>query len=901
MVDHEPSPRRHLGAAGFLRAIARYFRPFKAAGLVIVVTMGIELAYASGVPILFQQLIDRAIQPRDTHVLVVLLAALGVAAVIATASGFVQDVAYARTGVAVMNAIRLRLFTHLQELSMGYFARTQVGDLLSRFTADLASVETALIWYLPAIVSSVVGLLLSAGLLFWLEWRLAVICLLGIAVAFRVAKRLEDRSNALNHQVKEGLGAIAVVVQENLAAQAVVKGFNLQARERARFRDRLQALRALSARASWVGFLMGRVPNAGAQVMGFVTLGVGAVFVYRTSMTIGDLVAFYALFGQVASSVNTIAYTMPSVLEAAAGLERVHEVLHERPSVRDGADPGPLAPLRTAIELDDVTFGYADDTTSLHALSLTIPKGASVAFVGASGSGKSTVLNLVTRLYDPRRGAVRFDGRDVRELTSEALRNQLGIVFQESILFDTSIRENVRLGRLAATDAEVEAAARLAEIHDFIESLPQGYETRVGERGSRLSGGQRQRVAIARALVREPSVLVLDEATSSLDPETEAAVDETIRKLARGRTALSVTHRLAPVVHATRVFVMDEGRIVEQGSHDELLALGGVYASLWAKQQGFTVKGEGVAEITAARLAEVPIFSMLDDATRADVADEMTSECCDAGVEVLREGEPGDRFYVVARGRLEVLRGGPGGSRTRIGVFEDGDSFGEIALLKNVPRTATVRALSRVTYLTLRRSLPAPGRAHAGPPRRAGGSHAHEARGSREAAALNASSASHPATHRAAWLLSLSVDACDVPRDMVGRRSPRRCLWRRVHVLLPRRWLPGRDGGRRGWRRQRGQRFELGSVELERGIGRRWQQQRRQRRSGCRPGRAGPRGRASRRGRVPGHVLWARPHVRRQERAAGHRLLRHRDDDAHLRVRGLDVRVCHAARVRERR
>jgi ATP-binding cassette subfamily B protein len=698
-----PTAQQHLGAAGFLRAIAGYFRPFKAAALVIAVTMAIDLAYSSGVPILFQQLIDRAIQPRDTHVLLVLLAAFGVAAVIATGSGFVQDVAYARTGVAVMNAIRLRFFTHLQELSMGYFARTQAGDLLSRFSSDLTSVETALIWYLPAIVSSVVGLVLSAGLLFWLEWRLALLCLVGIAVAFRLAKRLEARSNALNHRVKEEVGAIAVVVQENLSAQAVVKGFNLQARERARFGDRLQSLRALSARASWVGFLMGRVPNAGAQVMGFVALGVGAVFVYRTSMTIGDLVAFYALFGQVASAVNTISYTMPSVLEAAAGLERVHEILHERPSVRDGADPHPLPPLETAIVLDDVTFGYTDDTTSLHGLSLTIPQGASVAFVGASGSGKSTVLNLVMRLYDPRRGSVRFDGRDVRGVTSEALRAQLGIVFQESILFDTSIRENVRLGRLTATDAEIVAAARLAEIHDFIESLPQGYETRVGERGSRLSGGQRQRVAIARALVRDPSVLVLDEATSSLDPETEAAVQETIRKLARGRTSLSVTHRLAPVVHATRVFVMDDGRVVEEGSHEELLAIRGVYASLWAKQQGFTVKGEGIAEITAERLADVPIFSMLDDATRADLADKMTSEGCDAGTEVIREGAPGDKFYVVARGRLEVLRGAPGDRRARIGVFEDGDSFGEIALLRNVPRTATVRALTRVTYLTLKR------------------------------------------------------------------------------------------------------------------------------------------------------------------------------------------------------
>jgi ATP-binding cassette subfamily B protein len=289
-------------------------------------------------------------------------------------------------------------------------------------------------------------------------------------------------------------------------------------------------------------------------------------------------------------------------------------------------------------------------------------------------------------------------------VTVATLRAQFGIVFQESILFDASIRENIRLGRPDATDAEVESAARQAEIHDFILTLPEGYDTRVGERGGRLSGGQRQRVAIARALVRQPSVLILDEATSALDPQTESSINETLRRLTRNHTVLSVTHRLAPVAHSDRVFVLERGKIVEEDTHDALLAKGGVYAKLWAKQHGFTVSADGAhAQITAERLGAVPIFASLDPELLAELASQMTSDSRDAGTLLIREGDPGNEFFVVAHGRLEVLKRTPDGHQQRVQVVDDGDYFGEIALIKDVPRTATVRSLTKVTYLTLNR------------------------------------------------------------------------------------------------------------------------------------------------------------------------------------------------------
>jgi ATP-binding cassette, subfamily B, bacterial len=695
---------QHLGVVGFLRAIVPYFAPHKLTALLIVFTMLVDLAYATVVPLLFQALIDDAIVPHDMGMLSVILGTLAAGAAIATVAGFGQDVAYARAGVAVMNAIRLRLFSHLQGLSADYYARTQIGDIVSRFSSDLASVENGLIWYLPSILQAVGGFVLSVGLLFRIEWRLALLSVIGLLVSFWIARRFEPSANLLSYQLKEEIGVVAVAVEENLHAQAVVKGFNLQRQQRERFRGKLDALFVLSRRANWIGFFMARIPNVGALLMNFATLGIGSYLVFAGTMTMGKLVAFYTLFGQVSLAVTSLTYSTPSLLEGSAGMERLDEVLRETPTVEDGKDAAPLPALERAIELKAVTFGYTATSTSLEDISLTIPKGQYVAFVGASGSGKSTVLNLVDRFYDPRTGSVRYDGRDIRELTLDALRAQIGVVFQESILFDTTIRENIRFGRAGATDAEVEEAAKQAEIHDFIETLPERYDTQVGERGSRLSGGQRQRVAIARALVRRPSVLLLDEATSALDPQTESLVDETLRKVARDRTVLSVTHRLAPVVHCDAIFVLDRGKLVEQGTHDDLIAKDGVYAKLWEKQQGFTVSEDGGrAEISAERLSRVPLFSKLDHATLADIAGQMSSASRDAGAVLVREGDPGNEFFVVARGRVEVLKRTRDGRQERVEIFDDGDYFGEISLMRNVLRTATLRTLTATTYLAMKR------------------------------------------------------------------------------------------------------------------------------------------------------------------------------------------------------
>jgi ATP-binding cassette subfamily B protein len=315
-------------------------------------------------------------------------------------------------------------------------------------------------------------------------------------------------------------------------------------------------------------------------------IGVGAYRAFNGHLSVGTLVSFEAVFLTLSYSLSYVSQYVPSLVQAAGGLGHILRLLGERPQIVDPTVAMPAPRLSRDLTFDDVTFTYTGEQLNLRDLNLRIAHGEFVAFVGPSGSGKSTLLNLLLRFYDPLRGSISIDGYDLREVTQESLRSQIAVVFQENFLFNTTIRENIRMADPQASDREVEVAAAAAEIHDFINSLPQGYDTQAGERGSRFSGGQRQRIAIARAILRNPAILILDEATSALDPASEAAINATLARLARGRTVISITHRLSSIQTADQIFVLNHGRLVESGRHEELLAFDGVYRRMWWKQRG---------------------------------------------------------------------------------------------------------------------------------------------------------------------------------------------------------------------------------------------------------------------------------------------------------------------------
>jgi ATP-binding cassette subfamily B protein len=694
-----------MTVTGFLRRLLHYLSPYRLQATLLLLVMAVDICFEIAFPLSLKYLVDLAIIPQNTRLLVAILGGLGALGLLAAGAGFGRDVLYARIGANVLRDLRATAFAHLQRLSMTFHARSEVGDLLSRFTTDLAAVEGALVLALPVTMLAVGQLALSLVFLFLLQWKLAAMTTVGLLVSVVATRLLEDRAGTANQIMKEKQAAMAVRVQENLNAQQVIKAFGLEQLTVRTFRQMLADLRHASVRANTISYLVERIPNVVVLLVGLLVVGIGAVFTFQGQMSVGDLIAFNGLFIPLVNAVSNLTSMLPQLLQAAAGLQRIEEILAEPLHIHDAADAVAAPDFSRNLEFHNVTFSYGGPQPHLDRVSFTVKQGWWAAFVGASGSGKSTILNLVLRFYDPAQGGLTLDGLDFRHLTQDSLRGQMAVVFQESFLFNISLRENIRLGQPAASDADIEQAARMAGIHDFILSLPEGYDTLAGERGSRFSGGQRQRVAIARALLRNPRILLLDEATSALDPPTEAAINETLAQLARGRTVLSVTHRLTPVARADQIFVLDHGRIAEQGRHEELLARQGLYAQLWHKQSGFTLSSDGYhAEVTPDRLKRQPIVQELDEKLLAELAPMFVTEHYAAGQEIIQEGQVGRRFYLVVRGKVVVERASPSGSTERLATLADGDYFGEIALLRDIPRVASVRTLTPCVFLSLQRS-----------------------------------------------------------------------------------------------------------------------------------------------------------------------------------------------------
>jgi ATP-binding cassette subfamily B protein len=699
--NDEPTDLSGLGA--FLRRIAQVLASTPARTILIVLALTIDTSFTIAVPVCFRYLVDHAIALRDGTALLRILAGLAVGVLLAAIAGIGRDYLWARFSIAVLNRIRSEMCEHLLQLSMDFFARTGIAEIAARFSTDLASVEGALSaapgWALVPTLDACVSL----AMLFVLDWRLALVGALVIPVSLLGPRLAMSRAAAASYKRKIDESGLAGVVQENVMAHAVVRAFGLEHVAFARFRRRLTMLETSTIRTAMYGSLLERSAGIGTLILQVVVLGAGATMAYRGVLSIGSLAAFLTLFLTLSWSIGYVSQFFPYLLQAAAGTRRIDELLNELPRVADHDGASDLVDFSARVRFESVVFGYNRERQNINGLSFEFPAGASVAFVGPSGCGKSTVLNLLMRFYDPSAGRITFDGVDISRVTQKSLRARMGVVFQETILFNTSIRENIRLGKLGATDAEVEAAAGAAEIHDLIIKFPQGYDTPVGERGGRLSGGQRQRIAIARAILRDPKILVLDEATSALDAETEAAINATLRRLGKGRTVVSVTHRLASVAEYQHVFVLESGRLAEAGSHSQLLAHGGLYARLWKKQSGVSVEGAGQhATITPSSLQTIPIFRNLDEVQQAMLASTLSTERLPAGREVFQQGDRGDKLYVIARGTVTVNVRREGSEEEELrAVLQDGDYFGEIALIEDAPRTATIRTRTDCVFLTL--------------------------------------------------------------------------------------------------------------------------------------------------------------------------------------------------------
>ncbi|MCA1692486.1 MAG: ATP-binding cassette domain-containing protein, partial [Actinobacteria bacterium] len=523
-------------AGQFLRLALRYLRPHRRREAEMFVYMLLGLAFTMVFPFAVKRLFDTAIPSGELSQVMGVLGFLGAAFAVSLLATLRRSYLAAYVSSAVIRQIRTSMFARMQAQSTGWFSRHQQGDVLSRLVSDVASLEAGLSETVREGFFQVLSLVVASLVLLTLDPLLGAIVLAGAPVVGLVYKAMSGGARKRSIAVQERMGGLVSTATENFSAQGVVKAFALEARERARFGRACDRLFDAQLRLQLFGGLFGLSVNTVVTFLRLAVIGVGAWLILEGNLTIGGLVAFLGLMGEVLSPVTALTGIGQEIQAATGALERVNEVLQAVPEIDDAPDAVALPPLRREIHLEGVGFSYTPERRTLEGIDVVIPAGSRVAFVGPTGAGKSSVLQLLMRFVDPDEGVVRFDGRDIRTGAVASLRGQLGVVFQESFLFDATIRENIAMGKPSATDEEVEAATRAAELHDFIAELPRGYDTLVGERGGRLSGGQRQRLAIARALLRDPSVLILDEATSALDPRTERLIASTLERVGAGRT-----------------------------------------------------------------------------------------------------------------------------------------------------------------------------------------------------------------------------------------------------------------------------------------------------------------------------------------------------------------------------
>ena len=589
--DHEAdkptqAPRLNRDNLHQFRRILRYIHPYRGWMSFSIATLLVTVALGLILPWVVQNLVDFVLIDKDLARLNQLGALLFAVFIVQAVFSFAHRLSLSYVGERAIADLRIELYSHLQTLSLKFFADRRTGEIVSRMTNDVSLLQAAVTENVVALLRQLVTLIGAAVLLFILNWRLTLIILLGIPIISLTMVFLGRQIRTAAKQVQDKLAEAANVLEETVSGVRIVKSFAREAHEIGRFSAKVNETYTAAMHRAKLSAILAPIIGFLAFAAITITLWFGSYEVIQGNLTAGGLVAYLVYTMMVAAPIATLAGLYAQFQSALGATERLFELLDTPPDIADAPHAQPLPAMRGEVAFERVSFDYGAAVPVLRDVSFTIPAGQVVALVGPSGAGKTTLVNLIPRFYDAVAGQITIDGRDLRDITLLSLREQMGLVPQETLLFSDTVLENIRYGRLEATRAEIEAAARAANAHEFIlRDLPDGYETLVGERGIKLSGGQRQRVAIARAILKDPRILILDEATSSLDSESEKLVQEALERLMHGRTSFVIAHRLSTIINADWILVLDQGRVVEQGTHAQLLANpAGLYTRLYEMQ-----------------------------------------------------------------------------------------------------------------------------------------------------------------------------------------------------------------------------------------------------------------------------------------------------------------------------
>ncbi len=575
----------------YLRLL-RYIKPYThkmiEAIICIIVAAGANLY----LPWIIKDMIDKVLADKDMQMLNLIAVGIIVTFIIRGIFYYGQSYLVSYVGQRVIIDVRDALFSKFQHLPLEYFDKHQTGEVMSYISNDVSALQSALVDRLIELFTELSIFFGSLVMMVMLDWKLSILTLITVPLVGQAMKIFGRKLKQSGTVVQERKSDITAFMQEIISAVRVVKSFGREEYEIDRFHDQnelnfkaeMKNVQQMSLLTPTVEFL--------AAVAVTVIVWFGGYEVVNGHITAGALVAFLTYAVNLANPVKRISRVYGNIQKAMAGADRVFSVLDLPETITDKEGAETLPPTEGHVTFDDVSFEYKKDIPALQHVSLSARPGEMIAFVGPSGAGKSTIANLIPRFYDVKSGSIKIDGHDVRDVTLESLRGQIGIVPQETMLFSASVRENIRYGRLDATDEEIVEAAKAANAHDFIMQLPNGYDTKIGERGLNLSGGQRQRMAIARAILKDPQILILDEATSALDTESEKIVQAALDRLMVGRTSFVIAHRLSTIFGADHIYVLDHGQIVEHGTHEELLARGGLYSNLYNIQFSKRNNGE---------------------------------------------------------------------------------------------------------------------------------------------------------------------------------------------------------------------------------------------------------------------------------------------------------------------